>query len=86
VVAVAGGWPLRHKGEDTHGLCGQSAATQTTPKFGPRLRRRGHHGKNASGRWAGFFLVEVKIGPNRASTVRLHQAVGDALIRTSDVQ
>jgi hypothetical protein len=86
VVAVAGGWPLRRKGEDTHVLCGQSATTQTTPKFGPRLHRRGHCGKNASGRWAGFFLVEVKIGPNWASAFRLHWAVGDALIRTSDVQ
>jgi hypothetical protein len=49
---------------------------QTAPKFGLRFCR---HGQNASGRWAGFFLTPIKIGPNRASAVHLCQAVGDAL-------
>jgi hypothetical protein len=50
-------------GEDTRGLHGQSAAMQTTPKFGPRLRCREPAAENMSGRWAKKILAPVKIGP-----------------------
>jgi hypothetical protein len=74
-ATVASRWPPGRIGEDTRRLHGQSAATQTAPKFGPRLRHHGHRGQNASGRWAGFFSAPIKIGPNRASVVRLRRAV-----------
>jgi hypothetical protein len=44
-----------HKGRTTHERIGQSAATQTAPKFGPFLRCRGQQGQNALGRWTRFF-------------------------------
>jgi type II secretory pathway pseudopilin PulG len=78
-VAAAGRRASGRKGEGMHGLRGQSAATQTAPKFGPCLRRRGQVAKNALGRWAGFFPASVKIGPIRASAVCLCWAVGDTL-------
>jgi hypothetical protein len=61
--------------DDARGQRGQSMATQTAPKFGTRLRRRG---QNAPGRWAGFFPIPIKIGANRTSVVRLCRTVRDA--------
>jgi hypothetical protein len=57
----------------------QSAAIQTAPKFGLRLRRRGRRSQNASGRWAWFFPAPIKNGPIRTSAVHLRRTVGDAL-------
>jgi hypothetical protein len=48
------------KEEDVRGHNGQSTATQTAPKFGPRLRLRGQTDENALDRWAGFFPTPVK--------------------------
>jgi hypothetical protein len=69
----------QEKGRTARGHHGQFVAMQTVPKFGPRLRRRGHRGQNTSGRWAGFFLAPVKNGPIRTSPVYLRRAVGDVL-------
>jgi hypothetical protein len=55
------------KGADSPRQRGQSATMQTAPKFVPRLRRRGRHGQNTSGRWVGFFQAPVKIRPIRMS-------------------
>jgi hypothetical protein len=62
-AAVAGRWPLGVKGR-TRAVHGQPVATQTAPKFGPRLRPRGQADKNVSGHWEHFFPSPVKIGPN----------------------
>jgi hypothetical protein len=78
-AAVAGRWALERKGEGPHGLCGQSTATQTAPKFGPYLCRRRQATENASGRWAGFFPAPIKSRLIQVSAVRLRRAVGDAL-------
>jgi hypothetical protein len=65
--SLAGG-PER-KGEDTRELHGQSVATQTALKFGPRLRPRGHTDENTSNCWEHFFLSPVKIGPNQTAVI-----------------
>jgi hypothetical protein len=75
VFAPLPGGPSNKRG----GQPTDSAVTQTAPKFGPRLRRRGQRDQNALGRCAGFFQPPVKIGLIRMSDVRLRRAIGDAL-------
>jgi hypothetical protein len=60
-AAVAGRWASGRKGEGTRGLRGQSAATQTAPKFGPRLHPRGQADENALGWWEHFFPSRSKL-------------------------
>jgi hypothetical protein len=58
---------------------GLSAATQTTPKFGPRLRHRRQLDQNAFGRWARFLQRPGIFGPIQTTAVHLRRAARDGL-------